>query len=138
MQYDFVKHYVSNGMNAYQAAVAAGFSETYADTKVKLLLDNPNIKPRIEKALQRVDDRLANNLGLTYEWKAKKLKRVIEEFIPNDKDEELSATKVKVGLTALAELNKMQGDYAPDKRLSVTVDATKERLEQVKRQYEEY
>ena len=138
MQYNFVTNYIKNGFNAYQAAISAGYSHDYANSTIPRMLEQPNIKPRIEKAMAKAEDKLINHLGLTYEWKAKKLKRVIEEFIPEDKTIKLNASQTKVGLSALAELNKMQGDYAPDKRLSVTVDATKEKLEEIKKQYEEY
>jgi len=138
LQHNFVMNYIKNGFNAYRAALDAGYSESFATVQSSRLPSHPAIKPRLEKALARVEDQLIAKLGITYEWKARKLKRVVDKFIPDDDEEVMIADRVKVGLSALAELNKMQGDYAPDKRLSVTVDTTKEKLLEVKRQYEEF
>ena len=133
-QREFCTNYVGNGLNIYKAALEAGYSHKYSRVLAPKLLDHPLIKERITKAFNNAEERLT----LTWEWKLKKLKRVIDTYIPDDSSQELIQSNVKVGLIALAELNNMQGDYAPVKRLSMTVDATKNKLEEVRRIYEEY
>lgn len=132
MQYKFCSNYIKNGFNVKQAAIDAGYSEHYARTKANYLIDLPAIRTRVETAYKQAQDRL----GLDWQWKLKKLERVINEFIPNEGS--LNSRKARVGLQALAELNKMQGDYAPDKRISMTVDATQGRLLEARKQYKDY
>ena len=133
-QYNFCSSYIKNGFNAYQAAIEAGYSHHYANTKAPMLLKLEPIKERIEKAYQVAEDKL----GISWQWKLKKLKRVIEAYIPDDPEANLNTFETTVGLKALAELNKMQGDYAPDKRISMTVDATQGRLLEARKQYKDY
>ena len=136
MQHNFVINYIKNGFNAYQAAVQAGYSEHVANTQTQYLVSNPVIKDRIAKAYDKIDTKLMKELRITMEDKMKVLSRIIYDIVPED--DEPKRSLYKVAISAMTELNKMQGDYAPDKRLSVTVDATKERLAEVKRQYEEF
>ncbi len=133
-QEEFVINYIKNGYNAYNAALTAGYSKTFADTGAYKLVHHPIIQKRLTKALKRAD----NKLNMTFEWKMKKLKRIIDQYIPDDINVELKESQVKIGLQAMGELNKMQGDYAPDKRLSVTVDATKEKIIEAKKAYDEF
>lgn len=133
-QYSFVTNYIKNGFNAYQAARDAGYSEYFARTKTLTLVEHPNIKHRIEKAFQKVEQRIE----VSFDWRINKLKRLIDAIIPDDTTKAINVRQGKTAIAAMAELNKMFGDYAPDKRLSVTVDATKERLQEARRQYEEY
>lgn len=132
-QYNFVLKYIENGFNAYQAAIAAGYSHNYSRIKAHLLLNHPSIKERLNDAYKQAQ----NNLEITFEWKLKKLKRVAN-LVPDNPNEPVSLHTAKVAIAAIAELNKMQGDYAPDKKLNVTVNATKERLIEARRQYDEY
>lgn len=133
-QFAFTSAYIENGFNATQAAISAGYSKHYAISKASDLLSQPVIKKRIETAFQRSEDKL----GITWDWKLRKLKRVVNAFIPDDESLKLETMKVKTGLTALAELNKMSGDYAPDKRISMTVDATQDKLTQALLSYSEF
>ena len=133
-QFDFCSSYIKNGFNAYQAALSAGYTHNYANVKAPLLLQHPIIKARIEKAY----DKTENQLGLDWQWKLKKLQRVINEFIPDDSTKRLNTFETGIALKAIAELNKMHGDYAPDKRISMTVDATQSKLLEARQQYKEY
>ena len=51
----FVKHYLSNGFNATQAAISAGYSEDSAGTNTAKLLKNTNISEAIEKAKEKLE-----------------------------------------------------------------------------------
>ena len=136
-QSKFVSNYIKNGFNAYQAAISAGYSHNYANVGTGELTQHPIIKAKIERAVARLDEVMEEKLAITLQHKAKVLAQIIYDIIPQDG----SAPKrkyYKYAINALAELSKMQGHYAPDKTLKVTVDATKEKLEEVKRQYKEY
>ncbi len=137
-QYDFTLNYIKNGFNAYQAAVDAGYSHSFAKVKTQTLINHPVINERISKAYKAVEMAQVNQLCMSIVEKAKVLDRIIRAIIPLDENEPVKLDYVKDAIRAIAELNKMQGDYAPDKRLSITVDATKERLKEVKQMYEEY
>lgn len=136
-QQSFVINYIKNGFNGYQAMVDAGYSHTVARVKVTSMLDNPNIKQRLAKAYQKVEARHELMLCMSIQDKAKILTQIIYDIVPQDGSEP-KRDYYKDALKAINELNKMQGDYAPDKRLNVTVDATKERLLEARRQYEEF
>jgi phage terminase small subunit len=135
-QYDFVLNYIKNGFNGYQAAIDAGYTHSSAKVQASQLLANDTIKQRIDKAYQEAERKIIHNLGITYTWKMKRLKHVVEQYLPLDKD--LKASDVKIGLQALTEMNKMMGDYAPDKRLNLTVDATTSKMKEVRKIYDEY
>lgn len=130
----FCLEYINNGFNAYKAAITAGYSSNYANVKAHGLLKHPTIKACIKRGYQKAEEKL----DLTWEWKLNKLKRIIDTFIPDDESESIFPNHARAAVMAIAEINKMQGDYAPDKKVSVSIDATRARLEEVKRVYEEY
>lgn len=134
MQYAFATYYVQNGFNAYQAAIDAGYSENYARVKIHALIKHP----AIQEQLAQVRETQVRKLSQEFQWKVGKLKRIINAFIPDDTEIALKPGETKVAVSAMIELNKMHGDYAPDKRLSLTVDMTKDKLLEAKRQYEEF
>lgn len=134
MQYNFCSNYIKNGFNVKQAALDAGYSDYYARTKANYLIEIPSIRTRVERAYQKAE----SNLGMDWQWKLKKLKRVIDAYIPDEGEIALNTFETSVAIKALAELNKMQGDYAPDKRISMTVDATQGRLIEARKQYKDY
>lgn len=129
-QYTFVTSYIRNGFNSYKAAKAAGYSEGYALVKACKLIDQPAIRERIDKALDKV-------LAIEIKEKADVLLKIIYDIVPQDGSEP-KRKHYPDAIRAISELNKMQGDYAPDKRLSITVDATQKRLNDARKQYEEY
>lgn len=132
MQSKFAENYVKNGFNAYQAALDAGYSESSARVRSHTMLDKQPIRERLDNAFCRVEV----DLAVGFKWRVEKLKRLIDEGIPDEG--EINQAHARLALAAIAEMNKMYGDYAPDKRLSVTVDATKEKLNEARRQYEEF
>lgn len=137
MQYNFTQNYISNGFNAYRAAIDAGYSESFALVKAGSLVDKPEIKTRIERAYARIEDRLELELSITIADKAKALASIVYDILPQDGSEP-KRKLYNEAMKAIDMLNKMQGHYMPDKKLSVTVDATKEKLKEVKRLYDEY
>jgi hypothetical protein len=136
-QKQFIAQYIANGFNAKQAAVTAGYSMNYLKAKGYDLMSHPEVARKIDEAYVKVHG-THGTIELTWEWKLRKIARVINEFIPDDESVKLNSAAVKVGLFAMAELNKMTGDYAPIKKLSVNVDATKAKLAEAKKVYDEY
>ncbi len=129
-QQNFITRYIQNGFNAYQAARDAGYSHKFAESQAYSLVDHPLIKERLNIAYQSAE----HNLNVTYEWKVNVLKRIITAFT----NECNSAKNAKVAIMAISELNKMEGHHSPKKQFSVSINATKERLLEAKRVYEEY
>jgi phage terminase small subunit len=137
MQYDFVKHYTTNGFNAEKAALQAGYEKKTARAGAYDLINRPAIKPLIERAVAKARDTILDRLSLGVEYRLKKLKSVIETYIPEDTSL-FVAERVKIGLSAIQEVNKIAGDYAPDKRLALTVDLTADKLKEARKVYEDF
>ena len=60
-------------------------------------------------------------MSVSYEWKLKKLKQVVDTFI-NDAAC-LTPKEVSTALQAIAEMNKMQGHYSAEKHVTINVNA---------------
>lgn len=131
MQYSFVSNYIKNGFDAKHAALDAGYSYSYAHVQAHKLIEQPNIKAYIEKAQNKAISKLSND----YIWKVNKLKRIINEFVP---DTGKLGKNAKIAISAMMELNKMHGDYAPQKSMNLNVNSTLERLAEAKKSYDEY
>ncbi len=132
-QYSFCTEYVKNGGNAKQAALKAGYSESYSHFKAPSLIHEPRIAQRMEASIRRVEQKL----DVSFEWRINKLKRLVNAIIPDD-DSQVKITHGKTAVAALAEINKMYGDYAPEKRLNMTVNATLDKLNEARKAYDEY
>ena len=131
-QNEFCSHYVANGYNAYQAAISAGYSQSFAYSRAHKMVQSPAVKSHLSKAFNTAEARLE----VGWEWKVKKLKHVIRKFIPDDEAAPIKVAEARVAIMALSELNQMSGDYAPSKKVSLTIDTTKKRLEEARRVYE--
>jgi hypothetical protein len=59
---------------------------------------------------------------LDFNYKIYKLKRVVDEFIPDDEESALECRQVAVAISAIAESNKMQGHYSAEKVVSANVN----------------
>lgn len=138
LQQGFVLNYIKNGFNAKQAALDAGYSQDTAQDTSYQLTKHPDIKPLIDKAIARVDAKLELKLGITMQHKVAKLSKLIDDCFVRDDKGKVNKGLADVGLRAMDMLNKMQGHYAPNRSLAVTVDSTKDRLIEAKRVYKEY
>ena len=58
----FCANYVHNGMNIYQAAVSAGYSESYAKSSSYKLMENVGIKKFISRLLREIEFKMINEL----------------------------------------------------------------------------
>ena len=107
LQQDFVCNYVSNGFNAYNAAIKAGYSVATAE-HVKQNIITPKITQRIEQAISRVDNRMLTALHLSIEHRLKALSKIIYDILPEDGQPR--RRYYKVAISAIAEVSKMTGD----------------------------
>lgn len=135
-QEKFIENYIKNGANAMQAAIAAGYTRGVAQARSTAFLEHPIIKTRIDNAYARLDRQRSKDICLALEERVRLLSKIIYDVIPNEG--EPVRKHYPDAIRAIQELNKLAGDYAPDRRLSVTVDATKDKLIEAQRVYEEY
>ena len=70
---------------------------------------------------------------LDFNYKIYKLKRVVDEFIPDDSEIGLECRQVAVAISAIAESNKMQGHYSAEKILTANfnVDADMQKAKEI-------
>ena len=135
-QYQFTLNYIKHGYNAYQAAIASGYSEKYARVQAPGLINHPPIFERIAKAHQALELKRMEELTITISDKAHMLMRIINDVMPQEG--EIKRQYYKSALQAIDMLNKMSGHYAPTKSLSVNVETTRAKIKEAKRIYNEY
>lgn len=92
-----------------------------------------------QELLEEWRSRMKEESFMSVEYKLRKLKKIIDCYIPDDA-EIIPFELAKHAISAIAEANKMQGDYAPVKsETAVTTDKeqieAKELLEKLKQEY---
>jgi|HubBroStandDraft_1064217.scaffolds.fasta_scaffold00305_24 hypothetical protein len=107
---------VVSGKSMRQAAIEAGYEPATITVKSHQMMKNPFLRKKVEDAVKKAQE----HLELTFEWKLRQLKELVERALPEHNREFSTAA-----ISAIAEMNKMQGHYAPDKTVSatMTVDA---------------
>lgn len=115
----FAVEYLTNGLNASAAARSIGCTGGYAIKRGCELLRNSKVQNYIRQNLELVEKKL----DVTLEWKIKKIKKVIDNAIPDDEEQAFIAEHARVGLMGISELNKMQGDYAPLKNINANLNS---------------
>lgn len=123
--------YISNKKtNMTQAGRKAGCkSQGYAQRYASETLRLPQVREYMEKRIKDVEQKL----GIDVEWKLQKLKDIAD----NNED-----TKPNISISAIDMINKMDGDYAPEKIEAIdsreekeAKDALNEAIEKNKREY---
>lgn len=125
----FCEAYLANGHCGSAAARAAGYKSITASGTV---LKQKGVIAYLDKRKNAV----AIKYQVNYDYKIKKLAVVVEEYLPTTESGagiELEADKVRIAIEAIKELNKMQGDYAAEKRsnVNINVDIDIERGKQI-------
>ena len=138
LQHDFIKNYISNGGEAKSAALNAGYSLAFATTKAPDLLKSPAVKKQLNRLNTQVMPTIDKELKVTYKDRVKALSRMLYDILPEDETLPVRRNRYETALKIVAELNKMSGDYAPNKRLQITVDATSKRIKEASEAYEEF
>lgn len=108
-QKKFCLHYLSNGLDKYKAAIDAKYSPHMARERGSKLLAKPHIKIYIERAMEQLNMKEM----ITVDWKMGKLKKIVDLCAPDSavhKDD----IDAKPAISAIAELNKMQGHYSKE------------------------
>jgi len=105
-----------------ELAIEAGYSKKGASVQATTVLHKPQV---VEYISQRQAEMLVETKEaqqITFDYKVRKLAKIIERcIIDQDDSEPLTMSKTnayRVGIAAIAELNKMQGHYAADKRVT--------------------
>jgi phage terminase small subunit len=99
MQMKFCNHYLANGHKANLAAETAGYKSKALNKGDQVLKH-----PLVQKYLANRIKQLQKNVEVTVDWKMGKLVNITERTEDG---------KPQVAISAISELNKMQGHYAP-------------------------
>jgi len=105
-QKKFCEAYLANGRNARAAAREAGYGKSYAGNKSGEILKSTIVKQYLRKRLQKAD----KQLEATFDWKLRRLKQIADSHENN------------IAVSAIAEMNKMQGHYSPDKHVNANIN----------------
>lgn len=138
----FCKHYLIT-LNAKEAAILAGFSKKTAHVLGARLLKKPKVRKKIRATLLSLERRLDITIdkkidllwktalrcyGLTDE-EAEKLKR-------GEKVHAIFDFDANAMVNVVAEINKMQGHYAPTKTINLNAEASAEKVDEYIEKYE--
>ncbi len=124
----FALAYLESECNETQAAIKVGYKAETAHVKGKKLLADERVQAELKKLYKRSEKKEI----ATIEWRKQTLQRIAETH---------AETANSTAIAAIAELNKMDGAYAPtkveSKNLNIDTDLSlvKELMEEYKREY---
>ncbi len=119
-QQKFCDTYLINGLNATAAAREAGYSEKSCASIAINAFKSNHIKNYINNRQLKIREKQMN-LGVTFDYKINKLKMIADLAMPEDA-KSIKEINASATIQAIAELNKMQGDYAAEKRVNTNVN----------------
>lgn len=130
----FCRAYITNGMNATQAAITAGYSKDTAAEMGYENLNKPHIKAFIDKKMEQLETELEEKFNITFEEKAKLLWECAQDCKEGKATKEgyMNASGL---VSAVAELNKMQGHYKDKEHVEEKLDDMSKKLDELKAQY---
>lgn len=111
-----VDHYVICGEKK-EAAIRAGYSRGGAHVLGCRTLQKPPVQEYLQEKLNKVNQKM----DISKEWRLGKLKQIADSFVSQEK-QILDSKEAKVAVSAIAEINKMEGDYAPTKIISANLN----------------
>ena len=117
-QIAFAKYYVENGFNGTQAAIKAGYSENSA----KAIACENLTKPDVKKLVTQLQKEKLTMETTTPGWKIEKLRgltEILAKTIEENPDSSSAAPVSSAISRLIAEMNKMQGHYAPEKTMNL-------------------
>jgi len=115
-QTSFIDNYLTNGGNGVQAAKSAGYKGT---NKTLSVVATENLaKPSIKELIDAELNKITQNLRATAEDKRRALWEIANEGMEDvtDKNGVTRMKNCRATIAAIAELNKMDGDYADKKQ----------------------
>lgn len=135
---DFCEEYLRNGHNVGLAAKVVFKNKNRAYKQYNIygwsILRKPEIKAYLKERMAEV----SAETKFGFNEKVKKLVKVVNLAIP-DEAEHIKETAPREGIAAISELNKMEGHYAPEKRINANVDiiaAVDARVKEIEGEYE--
>lgn len=129
-QLRFCRRFLANGFQPGEAAQFAGYRTKNYPNVGRSTLNQPSVKYFIRKEMSAMNE----ELKIDFEWKMRKLKLAVDYSIPDCIESPDDLKNLKSGISAISEMNKMQGDYAPVK----TVNANMLGHEEDKEKFAEY
>lgn len=120
-QREFIEELILNGHNQKQAALIAGYPKGRAPSI--------NSCPAMWKYHRERLAEFEEKLQITANWKANKLRQIILKALP-DNDEEGKPNYSAV-ISAISELNKMQGHYSAEKHVNTNLNVDTDMIELV-------
>jgi phage terminase small subunit len=137
-QQSFVENYIRNGFNIQQAMIDSGYKPSYAQNHQQELIRHPIISERLTSAIRAHQREQFNKTVMAIDERMNVLERIVRECVPKDREAKVNMKYAKDAIIALQEINKLCGDYAPDKRLRLTVDLTQNKLHEARKAYDEF
>jgi phage terminase small subunit len=132
-------NYIGNGFKIIEAAISAGYSAVSARAMGTALMKNPKVIAFIE-ALKK-EAGLKSMVG--YEEKIGKLWKITTLAVPEEA-ESILEIDAKAAVSAISELNKMQGHHAAEKYIVANpeteqeIERAHEKMEKLKNYQKEY
>ncbi len=114
----FIKAYLKNGYDRKKAAMDAGYPAEVAKQAAYKILKSSRIKSILTRHTKDVEKRLE----VTFGWKLEILKDCVEKSMAGETNEK-NLPDVGNAVKSIAEMNKMQGHYSPEKIMTTTVEA---------------
>jgi Terminase small subunit len=104
-QIKFCRAYINNNGNANLAYDEAGYISHWNDNRGANILRHPNVKRYLSDQMNEIFEKL----GISLEYKAEKLKTIIDRGVPAEGNELVDS---RAAIAAIDLFNKMQGHYA--------------------------
>lgn len=130
----FCEEYMVNGHNQKAAAIKAGYLKSYAPAAAARILKKHVVRMYIGTRMKSIE----NEERITKDWKMRKLKQIVDHAIPHAEDGKTIVKEPRNAIAAIAELNKMQGDYAAIKheiQADINYTEIRARIEELKKDY---
>ena len=133
-QLRFCRYFLAHGYHPAESAQFAGYrTKNYANVG-RSVLCQPGVKYFIRSEMAKMNE----ELKIDFEWKMRKLKLAVDYSIPENEpitDDDYSRMNLRAGISAISEMNKMQGDYAPVK-MDNTHRVDEEKIEEIRKELE--
>jgi hypothetical protein len=127
-QLTFLNMYLKSGDKRYSIAYA-GFPVKNALAAANRIL----VKPPAQEYLAKAREKAAQVVRWEFDAKIKKLKQIALVAMP-DSAKDFKGKSPDIAIRAIAEANKMQGDYSPEKRVNMNIDTDIEEAKKLTRE----
>ncbi len=101
-----------------QSAIQAGYSARTAHSNSYGYFQDPEVQSMIAAHQEEYN----KNCLATFTWKMERLVEIVQNLMENVSVSPLNPLSAAAVIKAIAEMNKMQGHYAPDKTLNANLN----------------